>query len=475
MNPVLKVLKNSTLLSVSILFERIAGLVLAWYVARFIGRELWGEYNTVLSFVLIGVSVGPWGLNTLLPREIGRSHEKLKVYLGSSVVIGTAITLILVAILALVVYLIDYPPELMRLIFLALAIAVLPQVEGFLFEAAIIGIERMEWVVIARIPMTILRIGASLLLLHQGYQIRVLFILLSLYHIGVTTIYFIILKRTYPDFKLQPDWEQVRYFFYLTMPFAIATGFTEIFGQVDKVILSKLRDLESVGVYSTGILLIQLIIMLAPSIMDSLFPSLSRMFVQSQEKFDQLILLITKLFVLFFFPLTVVILSLAEFVILFGFGDDYFDSIAVLQIAALIVLPSYVSRLWYRATLASNNEQKGIAVAIVGGLAQIGLNLLLIPQFGLLGAVYALCGTVFIRTIHNFINANSILNADLRSLVLKLFGCIILSGAVYWLLFMADFNVLALGISLIVFGGTLVLSKTIGPDDVKGLQLLQKI
>ncbi|MEM8859788.1 MAG: polysaccharide biosynthesis C-terminal domain-containing protein, partial [Chloroflexota bacterium] len=400
--------------------------------------------------------------------------DRLEVYLGSSLVIGTSITLLFTVILAIIVYFIGYSAEITQFIFLALAIAVLPQVEGFLFEAAIIGIERMEWVVMVRFPLTILRVGASLVLLELGFGIRILFILLGIYHALIVLAYYIVLKRSIPGFKLRPEWTKVRFLFFLTLPFAITTGFTEIFGQVDKIILSRFQNLQYVGIYATGILLIQLIVMLAPAVMDSLFPSLSRVFIQSQARFDQLIVLLSKALALIFFPITILVIGFAEFIILFGFGNEYVDSVLVLQIASLIIVPSYVSRLWYRATLASGNEHKGIAVAIVGGIAQVGLNFLLIPRFGFLGATYAWCGTVLVRTIHNLYNANSIVQISLGRTILKILGCIGVGGGAFWVFFMRDQTFLAIGLSLFIFYAALFVSKTIEMDDFNNLELLQK-
>lgn len=474
MNPILKVLKNSTALSLSVLLERFAGVALSWYVARFIGRELWGEYNTALSFVLVAVAIGPWGLNTLLPREIGRSQERLAGYLGSSLLIGLGITVVTVSTLAVVVYWLSYPADLRNLIYVALFVTVLPQVEGFIFEAAVIGIERMEWVIVSRLPMTILRVGSSIIFLSLGYGVEILYIIFGIYHTCVTIIYYFTLKRAFPNFQLRPNREHMRLFWIMAVPFVIATGVTEIFGQLDRIFLSKLRDVETVGVYATGILLVQLLLMLAPAVMDSLFPSLSRVYVNSAARFEQLIEMLTKLLVVGLFPLTVIIITLAELVILGLFGTQYIDSVLVLRITIIAVLPSYVSRLWYRATLASNHDQMGVAVAVAGGIAQVIFNILLIPRFGLIGASIALLSTVLVRTIHNFLNIAYISSRSLLKPVTKLLAPITISSVVYMLLFMHGYLVWATVASLLLFAPLLFIFKALELQDVRYLWALPK-
>ena len=79
MNSSLRVFKNSTALSFSVLIERGIAFILPLYVARILGREAWGDYNTAYAFVLIGAA------NEILllfsdmpkkPRRPFRLHQK---------------------------------------------------------------------------------------------------------------------------------------------------------------------------------------------------------------------------------------------------------------------------------------------------------------------------------------------------------------------------------------------------------------
>ena len=451
MNPILRILKNSTLLSGSLLLERSAGAFLAWYIARNNGAAFWGNYNTVWSFVLVASAIGSWGLNILLTREIGRNREKLGEYLGSAAVLAGISTIVTISAMLLVVTWIDYPAPLEQYIYLALFVFILPQVESFVFEAAIIGVERMEWVILTRPPLTLLQVGLSILLLRLGYGVSMLYIVLGSYHGLVLLAYWLILRHSWPEFRLRPSPAQIKLFFHLAIPFVLSVGITEGFGQIDRILLAKLRDADTVGIYSTGFLLIQFLLLLAPSVMNSLFPSLSRVYIDSRKQFTRLTQLLTKLMIVGLFPPTVLILSLAEPFIMTLFGSEYAGSVTIMRLTALAILPSYVSRIWYRATLASNNERMGILVAIVGGVAQLLLNLILIPHYGATGAALAMLGTVLIRSGHNLWNVTQIIGNQLWPLSLRLLISCAVSIGIFWALLPVTNAFLAGLICLVVF------------------------
>ena len=71
-----RVLKNTTILSASVLLERLVNVVLQWYFIWTLDETLWGSYSTAQAVILFGATIGPWGLNLLLPREIAREAAK---------------------------------------------------------------------------------------------------------------------------------------------------------------------------------------------------------------------------------------------------------------------------------------------------------------------------------------------------------------------------------------------------------------
>lgn len=465
MTPALRVLKNSTLLSFAVLLERGLGFVLAWYVARILGPEIWGEYSTALSFVTIAVAIAPWGFLILLPRKISRNLDHTSKLLTNASLIGGITSILTMGLLIAVVLLLNYPAQVETLILMGILFVVLPQTEASIFEAAITGLEKMEWIFIARFPLSILRVAGSLLLLALGFNIEVLFIILGIYYFCVFLIYVYFFRESLKSFRLQIDRSLMALLVRQAIPFVIIVSLTQVFLQADRIFLSKLRDTETVGIYATGAMLIQLVYMVAPAIMTSLFPGLSRAHRKTQEHFSKLVSQIFKLLLVGVFPLVIVIVSLASVMILLVFGDSYEPSIIVLQILALGILPSFLSRLLYRVLLASDNERLGINVTLISNVASLILNIVLIPRYGVIGASIASVCTILVSFVQNFFYVNRLIRFDFVSALWLPMVSIVLSSFLY--LWLMDWNIIGAGIlSIILFIVVLVITQTITRDDL---------
>ncbi|MFL7838123.1 MAG: flippase [Candidatus Promineifilaceae bacterium] len=465
MPPALRVLKNSTVLSSLVILERGISFFLAWYVARILGREIWGDYSTALSFTTVAVAIAPWGFVMLLPRKISRNPGQTGELLVNSSLIGAVTSILTIGLLAVVVILLDYPAQVESLILLGIFFVVLPQSEASIFEAAITGLEKMEWIFIARFPLTIIRVGGSVLLLMLGFNIGVLFVLLGIYYLSVCLIYIYYFKDSLKQFRPQISRALSALLFRQAIPFVIIVSLTQAFQQTDRIFLSKLFDTETVGIYATGALLIQLLYMIAPAVMTSLFPGLSRAYRGTEEHFSELVSQIFKLLLVGVFPLSIMIIALASFLILTVFGDSYEPSIIILQILAIGILPSFLSRFLYRVLLASDNERRGVHVTLVSNGANLLLNIMLIPRYSLIGASVASVVTILVGLLQNFYYVNKSIHFDyIKALLLPMIGIMLSSLLFLWLM---NWNILGAGIlSIVFFLAELVITKTITRDDL---------
>lgn len=468
MNPALRVLKNSSALTISAFLERGIAFLLPLYVARIMGREIWGDFSTAQTFVAIAANLSTWGLIGLLPRKIARSRDHAGKLFLNSTFIGTGITIILMFLTVLVVYLLNYSPSISRLIYTGVFLVLLPQTEANLYEAAILGLEHMEWMVMVRFPITNIRVAVSIYMLSIGYEIEILFLTQGLFYLTSSILYTIIFIRHVPDFRFEFDRQLITLLFIQSAPFFIIISVSETLGLVDRIILSKLWSTDAVGIYTTGIMFIQLIYLIAPAIMNALFPGLSRTYISSSTRFSFLVSWIFKIMTVLIFPVMLLTIASSEWLIPFVFGSQYDSSITVMQIAALGILPSYLSRVLYRSILASDNERAAVKATIISGALSLLLNILLIPTYGVVGAAIASVGTILANLTQYFWHMTKIIRFDYKHALLIPSICVVLSMITYIL--MINWNHLAaLAIALIVFTIAVVVTKTINQEDIKML------
>jgi len=466
MKPKLRVLKNSAALTSVVLLERGVAFFLPWYVARILGRQDWGYYSTALTFTMIAAPLAYWGLDQLLPRKVARNSESIGAILASAGVFG-ALTSALATVIGIgIVYLLNYPSRVQHLTFVGLFLVLFPRTESVICEAIINGLEKMEWIVAVHLPLTILRVVVSIFLLSAGYGLEVLFVSLAVYHILVSGIYIVLFQCALPAFRLRFDRSLMCELALRAVPFVITIFIGETFKQIDRVFLSKFWDTDSVGVYTAGIMPVQIIYLIAPAIMSALFPGLSRLYAASKQQFSILVSHLFKLLLIGTFPIALAIIAFADLVIPLVFGQEYMFSIPVLRVSALGIVPSLVARLLYRTILASDNEHLAVGVSLTNSIVSLILNILLIPRYGVLGASITSAFIEFLGLIQNlFYVTRRIIIFDVRQALLRPGLCMLMSVCVYfsiahWSTIMAW--VVSIGIFIVI----LFISRTFTRDDL---------
>jgi O-antigen/teichoic acid export membrane protein len=176
----------------------------------------------------------------------------------------------------------------------------------------------------------------------------------------------------------------------LTIGMSLAMGLLNY--NFDSVLLGFLRGPMVVGWYNAAYKLLLVGIGVALTYFTGLFPALSRSYVTNREEFRHLVRGTVELWVGCVVPFVVAGTFLADPIIRFLYGPAYASAAAPFRIllwsAAMVVL-----RWVYMDSLrATGHQHLDLRCAIVSASLNIGLNILLIPRFGMIGAALA---TVF--------------------------------------------------------------------------------
>jgi O-antigen/teichoic acid export membrane protein len=176
----------------------------------------------------------------------------------------------------------------------------------------------------------------------------------------------------------------------LTIGMSLAMGLLNY--NFDSVLLGFLRGPSVVGWYNAAYKLLLVGISVAVTYFAGLFPALSRAYVANREEFRHLVRSTVELWLMCIVPFVVAGTFLADPIVRFLYGSAYASAAAPFRIllwsAALVVL-----RWVYMDSLrATGHQNLDVRCAITSATLQVGLNILLIPRFGMIGAASA---TVF--------------------------------------------------------------------------------
>ena len=146
-------------------------------------------------------------------------------------------------------------------------------------EAMFRAFERAEYIAITFLLENLFRVGSCVILLFNGYGIVALFIVfLGQPFVCLLLMFFCYIKILgMPEFQFRPDvW---RFLGREAATFASIAMFSTIHLHIDQIMLSKLKSLESVGIYSAADRLLDFCRALTVAFAAALFPILAKQYV----------------------------------------------------------------------------------------------------------------------------------------------------------------------------------------------------
>jgi O-antigen/teichoic acid export membrane protein/SAM-dependent methyltransferase len=177
------------------------------------------------------------------------------------------------------------------------------------------------------------------------------------------------------------------------LPPALAIGLSQGLGLVtfsfDSVLLGFFLGATAVGWYSAAYKPVTMVLAMPITYFMGLFPSLSRAFAESRERFGAMVGDSLGLAAIFAVPVGIGGTFLAEPIVRVLFGQAYAPSAPVLQVLCWSATLVMLRGTFRQACNAAGRPRLDLACAAIATTLNVGLNLLLIPRYGMLGAAAA--------------------------------------------------------------------------------------
>jgi O-antigen/teichoic acid export membrane protein len=172
-------------------------------------------------------------------------------------------------------------------------------------------------------------------------------------------------------------------------PFLLSGLATTIYMRIDQLMIKALLNLNDVGLYAAAMQLAQLPNIVPSILVISLAPFVARAYQSGHANYLKSVSLILRLFVIISFFFGAIMLVMSANFVSWLYGDAYKDAVPIANIQIftnVFIWIGSATSLW-----ASNSSAKAVlifstGVAVVSG---IGLNFLLLPTAGVIGAAWA--------------------------------------------------------------------------------------
>jgi O-antigen/teichoic acid export membrane protein len=268
--------------------------------------------------------------------------------------------------------------------------------------------------------------------------------------------------------KFEP--QMLRTWLWQGLPFALTFVLTILYFKIDQPLVYALRPHQEAGWYGAAYKPFEALLFIPMTLLSVAFPVMS---VYHRERPQQMLDLVSRFYkalLLIGWPMTLGIFVLAHPITRLLFSTDFARSEPALRILALGLVIAFVNNAFIGALSASDRQSSFTWAAGWSLVANVGLNLALIPPFGYLGASWATVATEAVLFIAGWtLTARHIGRVPLVRLSWRL----VLSGLVMGVVVlpMRDFGGAAIVVPIVVGAGVYVAAavmlKAVTSDEIR--------
>jgi O-antigen/teichoic acid export membrane protein len=383
----MRALRNTILILVVRVISRIVALIAVIIIGNYLDPARFGAMQTAVTYVGLVGTLTDMGFSALYVREGARHTDQLSRYwnnVASLKVLGAAVGLpLLFAAL--------YFAGLRSLLWPSFAILVLSGYQ-LLLRNSLYALQRLTFEIIEIIPETLIVFVLVVIGAHINADTG-FFLWAYAISYACACVYFatvlISMGVLRPGVRLEPrllfSWVRV------AVPLGITFIITTVYFKVDVPILQYFKGNTEVGYYTFAYKPFESLLFIPFALRSVVFPVLSVYHRRSPERVLPVAEKFFKALVILGWPITVGVFLLApQFNSLL---ELYPNSEGALQILALAIVFMFADNT-FAATLNAIDKQNVFAfVAMVGLVINVGVNLIVIPRYGYLGASWAVVVT----------------------------------------------------------------------------------
>lgn len=385
---VVKYLKNTGWIILSRILNVAISLFVSLYVIRYLGPTNYGTLSYAISFMSLFTFIAGFGVDSIVYRELIKNPEKEPEILGSAFVIKLLTGILAVATTVLTALLIGVT----QLELLIITLVSLPMIGASAHVVAHSYYARVQ----SKHPSLVILVTNIILSLCKLLVVYfdkgiIYFALIILLESILYTIFYLYFYQKH--FSLLGKWrlnkETTMILITGGLPLAASAISITLYSRIDQVMIKHLIDNTAVGLYDAAVRLSDVWYLLPNILITSLFPAIINSKKVSRELFVKRI----KMFALLLVTLNLLIILptfiLAPYIINILFGEAFAASSNVLLVYIWSLIGFSLGQLAYTYLLAEDLLYIYFVTSIVSVFINIGLNLVLIPTYGIVGAALA--------------------------------------------------------------------------------------
>jgi len=403
-NSLSRLLANTMALLTTEMVQPLFSVILVIAISRYLGPSGLGEYSFILTYVAIFAPLAEFGLHEIITREIAKDHTQVGRYLPTVFLMGTLTTALCVIAMSVIVSLLHYPQEILSAVYLMAPYVFCSTLRAYVF-AFFQAFERLKQTALISLGETAFRVGGSLLLLALGGEMLGLISLLVVGRVLSLAAMLSVLRPAIGRLHFTIDFSLAKSLLPQAATFCATSLVFILYWRVDLLMLTQMSGLAVAGHYAASYRIFDVCTFLLNSYISAYYPQQARAYDKSPTSFESSAMKSVKFLSIASLPLAMGFNLVAQQIIILLYGSSFQGSILLLQILIWSIVPFAIVRVYSICLVSSLHQTFDFVSNLLVLLLNVGLNLLLIPGWGAVGASIAtllsLC--VFLLIQHLFI------------------------------------------------------------------------
>lgn len=392
-----KVAKNAAWIIACRIVQAVFALVINMLTARYLGPSNFGVITYAASLVAFVVPVMQLGFsNTLVQELVNRPEDEGKT-LGTSMCFSLVSSL--VCILGVVGFSFVANPDEPSTILVCLLYSLL-----LIFQA----LELVQyWFQAKYLSRYTSVVSLCAYLIVSAYKIYLLITKKSIYWFALSNAFdyaliafsILIIYRKLKGQRLCFSFARGREMFQRSKYYILSNMMVTVFAQTDKIMLKLMEGKEATGFYGAAVACAGLSSFVFTAIIDSFRPSVFEGRKLGASVFESRLVTLYSIIIYLSLAQSVLMTLLARYLILLLYGVEYLPAADALRIVVWYTTFSYIGSVRNIWILANELQHYLWRINLSGALANVVLNSVLIPLFGISGAALASLLTQFFTNV----------------------------------------------------------------------------
>lgn len=473
----MRAVKNFITLFIGDALNYLFNFIATIYLARNLEVSNFGKISFAFAFFSFSSFLTNLGLISIGTRDIAqrlKTHNTKdeSMYISNVINLRQVLAIITFIMILLISFLIHKPMP-VKLLIILYGLSLFPF--ALLMEWTFLGWEKMSYITIERVLVAASYLTLILLLVKGANHLSIIPIVFLVSNIiGALFLFFIYRysrnlseANVRPKYKLTINFQDWLQLLKTALPFGIGAILIQFSTNFNMIFLGMIKPDIQVGLYSAAFKFLVFILIFDRVMNNTTFPIISRYYVQGQEKLSEILNRLAKLVLIVSIPICFGGYLLAKDITNLIYGSIYEQSFPIFRILVWFFFITMLNSLYTSTLIAGHKNREYIKAISFSVLANVILNIVLVPFISAIGAAIALVIGELVTLIFltQLIKPIAHIRFSLISIVKPIFATTIMVLSI-WLLHTKISVIPLIIISVVVYSVVILLIKGINKSDL---------